>query len=113
MFRRWCHGVLPLKESAQIATIIDGNATPLVHFTEVEVSNHSYVYDLNGSHPFSNALTWTIDDANFSPGQSPPSIDSNTGVFTYRPDANFSGTHTFSVSLNEGNLTDTVQLSVS
>ena len=96
----------------ELRPIIDGNATPLVHFTEVEVSNHSYVYDLNGSHPFSNALTWTIDDANFSPGQSPPSIDSNTGVFTYRPDANFSGTHTFSVSLNEGNLTDTVQLSV-
>ena len=104
---------MPGKEYfARIATDHRRKLDSLVHFTEVEVSNHSYFYDLNGSHPFSNALTWTIDDANFSPGQSPPSIDSNTGVFTYRPDANFSGTHTFSVSLHEGNLTDNVQFSV-
>jgi len=96
----------------ELRPIIDGNSTPVVHFTEVEVSNHSYTYDLNGSHPFSNALTWTINDSNFSLGQLPPTIDSTTGVFTYRPDANFSGSHTFSISLHEGNLSDTVQLTV-
>ncbi|MDC0156580.1 Ig-like domain-containing protein [Verrucomicrobia bacterium] len=96
----------------QLHPVIDGNSTPLVHFTEVEVSNHSYTYDFNGSHPFSNSLTWTIDDANFSSGQSSPTIDSTTGVFTYRPDANFSGLHSFTISLHEGNLSDSVQFSV-
>ena len=94
--------------------IIDGNSTPIVHFTEVEDQNYSvlYTYDLNGSHPFSSSSVWSIDDNNVSSGQSLFDLNSSTGLLSYRPDANFSGLHTFTISLNQGVLSDTVQLDV-
>jgi hypothetical protein len=94
--------------------IIDGNSTPVVHFTEVEVQGYvvEYTYDLNGSHPFSNSAIWLIDDNNVSSGQALFDLNSSTGLLTYKPDANFSGLHTFTISLNHGALSDTVQLDV-
>jgi hypothetical protein len=94
--------------------IIDGNSTQVVHFTEVEDQNYSYTYtyDLNGSHPFSTSLTWAIDDSNVSSGEAQFDINSSTGLLSYRPDANFSGLHTFTISLHHGVLSDAVQLDV-
>jgi len=98
----------------ELHPIIDGNSTPAVHFTEVEDQNYSvlYSYDLNGSHPFSSALTWSIDNHDISSGQALFELNASNGLLSYRPDGNFSGTHTFAVSLNQGVLSDTVQLSV-
>ena len=98
----------------ELRPLIDGNSTPVVHFLEVEDQNYSvlYSYDLNGSHPFSTALTWSVDSHDVIAGQAQFELNSSSGLLSYRPDGNFSGIHTFTVSLNLGALSDTVQLSV-
>ena len=94
--------------------IISGSTSQSVNFTEVEDQNYSvtYMFDLNGSHPFSSQLSWLVIDQNVTGGEALFDLNASTGALAYRPDANYSGTHGFSISLSQGAQSDVVQLDV-
>jgi len=60
--------------------------------------------DFNASHPFAESIQWKMIDNNAS--ESFWEINSTTGVFSYFPDNNFSGTHSFTLEVeSEGGRT--------
>ena len=82
------------RDSYQLAPIIEGNSS--TQFSTVEDSN-GFIYDFNGSHPFDTNNTWSIAETNAS--FSSYEINPTSGVFSFVPDANFSGNLFFRSSL--------------
>ena len=74
------------KDRYQLAPIIEGNSS--TQFSTAEDST-GFLYDFNGSHPFDSNNTWSIAETNAS--ISSYEINATSGVFSFVPDANFSG----------------------
>lgn len=74
------------RERFELAPIIEGNSS--TQFSTDEDST-GFVYDFNGSHPFDSNNTWSIAETNES--NSSYEINATSGVFSFVPDANFSG----------------------
>ena len=95
------------KALPRLAPIIEHNSS--INHTIAEDSG-TYIYDFNGSHPHDSNLTWNLSlspDANAS-----FDLNSTTGNFTYTPDGNYSGIHSFRATLSNGNDTDTIDFNV-
>ncbi|OUU06989.1 MAG: hypothetical protein CBC00_09935 [Verrucomicrobia bacterium TMED40] len=74
------------RERFELAPIIDGNSS--TQFSTAEDSS-GFLHDFNGSHPFDSNNTWSIAETNAS--ISSYEINATSGVFSFVPDANFSG----------------------
>ena len=74
------------RERFELAPIIEGNSS--TQFSTAEDSS-GFLHDFNGSHPFDSNNTWSIAETNAS--ISSYEINATSGVFSFVPDANFSG----------------------
>ena len=72
-------------------------------FTITEDSSSALTIDFNGSQPLDEPIFWRIVEDNAS--QATFSIEPTDGVFTYIPDRNFSGLHSFTLELNSSGQT--------
>ncbi len=72
-------------------------------FSVAEDSLSGLTIDFNGSHPLEDSIRWRIVEDNAS--QASFSIEPTDGVFTYIPDRNFSGLHSFTLELNSSGQT--------
>ncbi|MDG0964978.1 MAG: tandem-95 repeat protein, partial [Opitutales bacterium] len=98
----WQMKVLP-----DLAPIIDYNAS--INHTIAEDSG-IYQYDFNGSHPFDSDLIWSL--SLHPDGNATFDLNSTTGMFSYTPDGNFSGIHSFRATLSNENYFDIVDFNV-
>ena len=74
------------RERFELAPIIEENSS--TQFSTAEDSS-GFLHDFNGSHPFDSNNTWSIAETNAS--ISSYEINASSGVFSFVPDANFSG----------------------
>ena len=95
--------VLNLNESPIIA---QGTVHYLPPFLE---DGAGYSIDLNGSDPDGDSLTWILS-VNAINGTA--SISGNTGLLSYSPNADYSGSESLTVVLSDGNLSDSISINI-
>ena len=70
----------------------------------------SFSLDLNATDVENDPLSWTVS---VPASNGTASIASGTGLLTYSPNANYNGADSVTVSVSDGNLTDSVAVSLS
>jgi len=96
-----------LKTLPRLAPIIEHNSSNNHTITE---DSGTYTYDFNGSHPHDSNLTWSL--SLYPEANATFDLNSTSGVFSYTPDGNYSGIHSFRAMLSNGNDTDTIDFNV-
>ena len=94
-----------IKNLPNLLPIIEWNASTAL---TLEEDAGTLTYDFNGTHPYGMNLEWGI----YPDNNSSFSVNNNSGLFTFTPDGNFSGTSSFSIFLSEGNLTAGINFDV-
>ena len=91
----------------EVAPIIESNSS-IDH--QMSEDNGTYYYDFNGSHPIDSNLSWSITQ--FPDSNATYDLNSTTGEFSYTPEADFFGIHSFSIQLSNGTLSDSLDFNM-